>query len=77
VAWINISGPAAPSGGADAHDSLRKVLGYARADVVDDACPGIPIVRGDVSDEGAVGDERICRQLAGVLARLVSHADGR
>ena len=29
VAWINTAGPAAPSGGADAHDSLRKVLGLA------------------------------------------------
>jgi NAD(P)H-dependent FMN reductase len=26
IAWINASGPAAPTGGADAHDSLRKVL---------------------------------------------------
>lgn len=28
VAWVNASSPAAPTGGADAHDSLRKVLGY-------------------------------------------------
>src|SRR5947207_11939579 len=48
VAWINISGPAAPSGGADAHDSLRKVLGYAGAEIVDSACARIPILRGDV-----------------------------
>ena len=31
VAWINVSGAAAPTGGADAHDSLRKVLGYTGA----------------------------------------------
>ena len=34
VAWINAAGPAAPSGAADAHASLRKVLGYAGADIV-------------------------------------------
>jgi NAD(P)H-dependent FMN reductase len=28
IAWINASGPAAPTGATDAHDSLRKVLGY-------------------------------------------------
>src|SRR4051794_25382569 len=31
VGWINAAGPAAPTGGADAHDSLRKVLGYGHA----------------------------------------------
>ena len=38
VAWINVSGPAAPTGGTDAHDSLRKVLGYVHADIVEPAC---------------------------------------
>ena len=35
VAWINAAGPAAPSGGADAHESLAKVLRYAGAEIVD------------------------------------------
>src|SRR3954447_6900540 len=43
VAWINAAGPAAPSGAADAHDSLRKVLGYVGADVVEAACRRIPL----------------------------------
>ena len=34
VAWINVSGPASPTGGADAHESLRKVLRYVHADIV-------------------------------------------
>ncbi|HKE79449.1 MAG TPA: NADPH-dependent FMN reductase, partial [Solirubrobacteraceae bacterium] len=42
IAWINASGPAAPTGGADAHDSLRKVLGYVHADIVEAACVRIP-----------------------------------
>ena len=31
VAWINVSSVAAPTGGADAHASLAKVLGYLGA----------------------------------------------
>lgn len=30
IAWINVSGPAAPTGGADAHASLHKVVSYLR-----------------------------------------------
>src|SRR5437660_452390 len=45
VAWINASGPAAPTGGADAHDSLRKVLGYVDADIVEAACLRLPLTR--------------------------------
>ena len=49
VAWVNVS--AAPTGAADAHESLRKVLRYAHADVVDEACAAIPVTRRDVADE--------------------------
>ena len=45
VAWINASGPGAPSGAADAHDSLRKVLGYAGAQIVEAACARVPVTR--------------------------------
>ncbi len=45
VAWINAAGPAAPSGAADAHDSLAKVLRYAGADIVDEACVRVPVTR--------------------------------
>jgi len=38
VAWINASGTAAPTAGADAHDSLRKVLGYLNAAIVEETC---------------------------------------
>jgi NAD(P)H-dependent FMN reductase len=75
VAWINISGPAAPSGGSDAHESLRKVLGYAGAEIVEAACTRIPVVRSDVGDEGVVGDGAIREQVAAVLARLVDHVN--
>ena len=54
VAWINVSGEAAPSGGADAHDSLRKVLGYTGAVIVEAACIRLPLARGDVGEDGLV-----------------------
>ena len=54
VAWINVSGAAAPSGGADAHDSLRKVLGYTGAQIVEEACLRLPLARGDVGADGLI-----------------------
>ena len=36
VAWINASG--SPTGAADAHRSLRTVLGYTGSDIVEEAC---------------------------------------
>jgi NAD(P)H-dependent FMN reductase len=60
VAWINVSGEAAPNGGADAHDSLRKVLGYTGAQIVEDACLRLPLSRADIGEDGLVapGDAR-------------------
>ena len=56
VAWINASGLAAPTGGADAHDSLRKVLGYLNAAIVEDACVRVPVARAMIGDDGTVDD---------------------
>ena len=56
VAWINVSGPAAPTGGADAHDSLRKVLTYSGANIVEPACRRVPLTRQMVGDGGAITD---------------------
>jgi hypothetical protein len=56
IAWINASGPAAPTGGADAHDVLRKVLGYVHADIVEAACTRIPLTRNAVGSDGTIID---------------------
>jgi NAD(P)H-dependent FMN reductase len=74
VAWINAAGAAAPSGAADAHDSLRKVLGYAGADIVEDACARIPVERSLVGSDGQVADAAVRDQIAAALARLAEHA---
>jgi chromate reductase len=74
VAWINAAGAAAPSGAADAHDSLRKVLGYAGADIVEDACARIPVERSLVGSDGQVADAAARDQIAAALSRLAEHA---
>jgi chromate reductase len=58
VAWINAAGPAAPTGAADAHESLAKVLRYAGADVVQDPCARIPVPRDVIDEQGEISDEQ-------------------
>jgi chromate reductase, NAD(P)H dehydrogenase (quinone) len=70
IAWINVSGPAAPTGGADAHDSLRKVLGYVHADLVDEACTRIPLTRDAVAEDGSISDPTTREQIAAMLRVL-------
>jgi len=70
VAWLNVSGGASPTGAADAHESLRKVLGYAHAEIVEDACARIPIARQQVQD-GIVTDDEVRKQIATAVAALV------
>jgi chromate reductase, NAD(P)H dehydrogenase (quinone) len=70
VAWINVSGPAAPTGGADAHDSLRKVLNYSGADIVEAACLRIPLERNMVGPDGLVSDEPTRREISRALNEL-------
>jgi NAD(P)H-dependent FMN reductase len=67
VAWINVSGVAAPTGGADAHDSLRKVLGYVGAHIVEPACVRIPLARSDIGDDGEIAGDAIRGQIRDAL----------
>jgi chromate reductase, NAD(P)H dehydrogenase (quinone) len=71
IAWINVSGPAAPTGGADAHDSLRKVLGYVHADIVEAACTTAPLTRDAVGDDGLISDP-IARERITVMLRILA-----
>ena len=73
VAWINVAGPAAPTGAADAHASLAKVLGYVGADVVDAACARIPVTRAAIGANGVIADPGIRERLAEALAVLETH----
>jgi chromate reductase, NAD(P)H dehydrogenase (quinone) len=73
IAWINASGPAAPTGGADAHDSLRKVLGYVHADIVEAACARIPLTRDSVGPDGTIVEHAARARIAATLATLARH----
>ena len=72
VAWINASA-FGPTGAADAHDSLRKVLGYTGSDIVEAACVQIPTPRDAIGDDGLVHDPAVREQIAQLLATLVAH----
>lgn len=74
VAWINAAGPAAPTGAADAHESLRKVLGYIGADIVEEATARIPVPRQAVRDDGLIGDPTLRAEIAAVIATLADFA---
>jgi NAD(P)H-dependent FMN reductase/AcrR family transcriptional regulator len=71
VAWINASVRAA----ADAHASLRAVLGYAHANVVDTACAHIPVPASAVDEDGTIGDPAIRTVIRASLDRLIAVVD--
>lgn len=73
VAWINASGPAAPTGGADAHESLRKVLGYVHADIVEATCARIPLTRDAVGPDGMITDAGARDRIADTVTALARH----
>jgi NAD(P)H-dependent FMN reductase len=70
VAWINVS--ASPTGAADAHESLGKVLTYAHAEVIAEACVRIPVVRQMVDDHGLVRDPATLHEVRDALGLLAA-----
>jgi NAD(P)H-dependent FMN reductase len=68
VGWVNAS---ALLGAHGAHASLRSVLGYVNADVVEGACAAIPVPRSAYGPDLVIDDAEIRRALAAVLAALV------
>jgi chromate reductase len=72
VGWINASG--LPTGAADAHASLRKVLGYLATEIVEDACLHIPVARQAVGEDGLIADPRLRERIADVLATLAARS---
>ena len=68
VAWVNA---AAPGRGAGAEATLRTVLGYTGAAIVEKACRRIPVDRRTVGADGVITDPEAreqLRELLGVLA---------
>ncbi|MEU9143900.1 NADPH-dependent FMN reductase [Streptomyces sp. NPDC048349] len=72
VAWVNA---AAAGRGQGAEDTLRMVLGYTGADIVDSACVRIPVTSQIVGADGTITDPQVREQLGKVLA-LLAEAGG-
>ena len=50
--------------------SLRIVLGYTHARVVDSACAAIPVHTTDIGDDGLIADPTLHDEIANVLTQL-------
>jgi NAD(P)H-dependent FMN reductase len=71
VAWINAS--TGPTGGAGAHDSLRAVLGWAGAGIVEAAVARVPVPRAAIGADGLVAEPALRAGIAAAVAAL-AHA---
>jgi chromate reductase len=65
VGWVNAS----PRGAPNAHESLRRVLAYVKATVVEAACVHIPVTA-DMLDDETIPDTSVQDRLAGALGEL-------
>jgi NAD(P)H-dependent FMN reductase len=72
-AWINVSSSGGKAAGA--HASLRTVLGYIDADVVDEACAHIPVLHNAVAPDGTLADPTIRDQVATAVRTLCEATD--
>lgn len=70
TAWINA---AAEGRGGGAEATLRTVLGYTGATVVEAACVKVPVHRGMVGESGLVTDADARERIAASLALLGAH----
>ncbi|WFR71093.1 NAD(P)H-dependent oxidoreductase [Prescottella defluvii] len=73
TAWINVS--ASASRAANAHTSLRLVLNYTGASIVEEACVHIPVTSSMVSDDGVITDVAARNAIAAALGALAGRAD--
>lgn len=70
VGFINASGHGGAQG---AHDTLRKVLGYVSADIVETACLQLPVRRDAIDADGLIADEAVRAGLVAALEALAEH----
>jgi chromate reductase len=74
VAWVNAASVASPTGAADAHASLRRVLGYTGSEIVEAACVRVPVPRDAIGEDGLVAGPAIRVAVSGAVAALAGHA---
>jgi chromate reductase, NAD(P)H dehydrogenase (quinone) len=73
VAWVNV---AAPGRGSGADATLRTVLGYVDAEIIEAACVRVTVGRDDVGPDGTVVSAEIRSRLANVVGEIVGHVGG-
>ncbi|MFJ3306953.1 NADPH-dependent FMN reductase [Streptomyces sp. NPDC086549] len=69
VAWVNA---AAPGRGQGAEATLRAVLGYTGAGIMESACLKVPVDRGMIGEDGLITAPEVRRQLGEVLGLLAT-----
>lgn len=70
VAWLNV---AAPGRGAGVLETLRVVLGFATAEIIEPACRSVLIGRQTIGADGLVADPDSRAALIDVLMRISAH----
>jgi chromate reductase len=73
VSWINAS----PRGAANAHESLRKILAYAHAAIIESACANIPVAGAMVGDDGLIADISALELIGQAVGYLLAAATNR
>ncbi len=74
VAWLNV---AAPGRGAGVIDTLKIVLGFATAEIIEPACHSVFIGRQALGADGLVADPESRAALLDVLMRIAEHLQSR
>ncbi len=69
TAWINV---AAQGRGEGAHDTMRVVLGYIQARIIEPACVRIPLARNDIGDDGLIASQSQREQVVAALSALIA-----
>jgi NAD(P)H-dependent FMN reductase len=70
VGYINASAMGAAKG---AHDTLRVVLGYVNAVLVEGACIQLPVRRDTVASDGTIADPQLRAAIAATVHALAEH----
>jgi chromate reductase len=66
VGWLNVAARGAPH----AHESLRRVLGYVGAGIVEGACVEVPVTDALVGEDGLIADASVRTRLSQTLEVL-------
>ena len=74
VGWLNV---AAAGRGGGAQETLRSVLGYVGAVIVEPACRHLPVDRAAIGPDGTVGDQAFRAAIAGVWDDIIRHGQPR